>query len=81
MKIKTSMENINPDRPLTLKEASFMVSMAVTENTKNMGIVLSKMIPNFSFSEFSKLLAEEAMKGVPTEIMDAIQEGIYGKKN
>lgn len=81
MKIKNDMEDINPDRPLTLKEASFMVSMAVTENTKNIGIVLSKMIPNFSFSKFSELLAEETMKGVSTEIIDAIQGSVYGKKN
>ena len=39
------------------------------------------MIPNFDPNEYSRLIAEETMKGVPEEVLKEIQEGLYGKEN
>lgn len=77
--MKAKMEEHN--KPLTLTEVSFLISVAVTESIRNIGEVLGKMIPNFDPNEYSRLIAEETMKGVTEEVLKEIQEGLYGKEN
>ena len=77
--IESKIKEMN--KPITISEVGFLISVAVTESLRNLGEVLGKMIPNFDTNEYSRLLAEETMKGVPEEVLKGIQEALHGKEN
>lgn len=77
--MKSKMKELN--KPITISEVSFLISVAVTESLRNIGEVLGKMIPNFDSNEYSRFIAEETMKGVPEEVLKEIQEELHGKEN